>query len=372
MIKKALILFGTRPEGIKMAPLYHSLNKSRINVKTCNTGQHKEMLDEVVKFFDIKVDYNLKVLKEGQSLNELISKIIKGLDHIINYENPDIILVHGDTTTALAGSLAGFYKKIKVAHIEAGLRTYNSESPFPEEINRQLIGRISNLNFCPTNATFNNLNEEKLNLNAKSYVVGNTVIDSVKYAIKKIKKYDSITTKKVEKSLEEGKKGIITCTIHRRENHERIFKILKILKKLSNQYDDYLFVIPVHPNPKVNQPIHDELGSLKNILLTEPLGYLDFTFLMSKSSLIITDSGGIQEEATAIEVPVLILRDETERPEALTTGYIHLTGIDEKKILELTKFSLTEYKRGHYSSKNKFPFGEGNTSKLIRDILLNE
>lgn len=371
MIKKALILFGTRPEGIKMAPLYHSLNKSEIEVKACNTGQHKEMLNEVIQFFDIKIDYDLKVLKEGQSLNELISKIIKGLDRIINHENPDVILVHGDTCTALAGCLAGFYRKILVAHVEAGLRTYNSNSPFPEEINRQLIGRMSNFNFCPTQATFNNLIEEKLNLNAKSYIVGNTVIDAVKYAIEKIENYNSVITEKIKNYLDEGKKGIITCTIHRRENHERIFKILNILKRLSNQYNDYLFVIPVHPNPKVKQPIYNELASLKNILLTEPLGYLDFTFLMSKSSLIITDSGGIQEEATAIEVPVLILRDETERPEALMTGYIHLTGINEERILELTKFSLTEYKKGTYSSKNKFPFGRGNTSELIRDILLN-
>ena len=372
MKKKILIIFGTRPEAIKVFPVINELNKNKkyFDLKICLTGQHKQMLNQVLDFFEIKPHININVMRKNQNLEELTSNIITKISSVIKKIKPDLVLVHGDTTSSFAASIASFYNKVKVAHIEAGLRTNNLYSPWPEEINRSLISKIAQIHFAPTLIAKKNLEIEGIN-RSKIIVTGNTVIDSLFITSNKIFKLNSIK-KRLEKKFSYIKKNkrMILVTGHRRENFEKDFEnIFKALKYVAERNKEIIIIYPVHLNPKVLLPAKKILGKVKNIKLIKPLDYISFIYLMHRSYLIITDSGGIQEEAPSLKIPVLVTRKNSERPEALKIGSAKLVGTNSKIIIK-NIFKLLNNKREYkkmiiYNN----PYGNGKAAKKIVNFL---
>lgn len=369
MLKKNLIVFGTRPEAIKMAPLVSefSKNSDQFETKVCITAQHREMLDQVLEFFNISPDYDLNLMKPNQDLYTLTSDIIIKLQKVLEDYSPDYVYVHGDTTTSFAASLAAFYAGAKVCHVEAGLRTNNKNSPFPEEINRQLTGRLADYHFSPTEASKLNLLKENIK-EEDILVTGNTVIDALLESTRKIEKISSPEIEFLKRSLS-LQKDIILVTGHRRENHDQGFiNICEALKEISEKCDVEI-VYPVHLNPKVKGPVYEILGEISNIKLIQPLTYPAFVWLMNKAKLIITDSGGVQEEAPSLGKPVLVMRDTTERPEAEEVGTVILVGTNKNRIVRETLDLL--YNKSRYLSMSKLhnPYGDGNASRRIVEFM---
>jgi len=370
---KIMLVFGTRPEAIKMCPLVKEFQKNPQDFETivCVTGQHREMLDQVLKFFEVTPDYDLNIMKQGQDLYDVTSRVLLGLRDVIKEVHPDVVFVHGDTTTSIATALAAFYQHIPVAHIEAGLRTYNMYSPWPEEINRQITSRIATYNFAPTPLSRNNLLKE--NVKEESIIVtGNTVIDALYMVVDKIKN-DKELGKELEgnlltsgydvKRLSNYKK-LVLITGHRRENFgDGFMNMCTAIKDLTEKYPDVDFVYPMHLNPNVRRPIHDvfgeDLSNLGNMFFIEPLEYLNFVFLMEKCNIILTDSGGIQEEAPGLGKPVLVMRDTTERPEALDAGTVKLVGTSYEKITNEVSRLLDDQEYFDKMSKAVNPYGDG-------------
>lgn len=364
---KILICFGTRPEAIKMAPLYHELKKSNFEVKVCVTAQHRQMLDQVLDFFEIVPDYDLDLMLANQTLNGLSAKILSRMDEVLVIEKPDLVLVHGDTTTSSMVALACFHLGIKAGHVEAGLRTYNKQAPFPEEVNRQISSRIVDMHFTPTKqATQNLLNEGIL---PNSIVeTGNTVIDALFWTINKIEAPNYILHEiEVLKNTIPSDKKIILVTGHRRESFgEGMKNLCEALLKVSKR-DDVSIIYPVHLNPNVKDVVYEMLSNKKNIQLVAPLSYPAFVWLMQQSFLIVTDSGGIQEEAPSLGKPVLVTRTVSERPEGVDAGFSTLVGIDKNQILNAIQDVLDNF-TGFKNAKN--PYGDGNASKQLVDYLL--
>ena len=371
MKKKILISFGTRPEAIKLAKLIYQLKKNKnFKIKICLSGQHDEMLYQVLNLYKIKPDYDLKVMKTNQTLNLLASKILKKLNNVLISFKPDLLLVHGDTTTAYISSLAAFQNKIKVGHIEAGLRTYNLQSPYPEEFNRKSIGVIADINYAPTKTSVENLKRENIS-NNKIIFTGNTIIDTLKYSNKILLNNKKILDKiKKRFSYLNNKKKLILVTSHRRENYgEGIENICSALKEIVKKNHNIEIIFPVHLNPKINLIVNNKLGNIENIYLVNPLDYFSFIYLMKLSYLILTDSGGIQEEAPYFNKPVLVLRNETERPEAKNFGGSLLVGTDVNKIVKNVS-NLVKNKKLYYKmSKIKNPYGDGKaTDRIINHL----
>lgn len=365
MMKKNLIIFGTRPEAIKMAPLVKELQKDKVNFETkvCVTAQHREMLDQVLDFFEIKPDYDLNLMKPGQSLYGLTATIINSLKPILEEFKPDFVFVHGDTTTTMAGSIASFYSGAKVCHVEAGLRTNNKLSPFPEEINRQITGRICDYHFAPTETSKMNLLKENISENS-ILVTGNTVIDALIKSVKKVNENPSKLIQGLSKQI--GSQDVVLVTGHRRENHGGGFeRICKALKRIAQDDETRLIVYPVHLNPKVQEPVNRILSGVKNIILIDPLAYEDFIWLMNRSKIIITDSGGVQEEAPSLGKPVLVMRDTTERPEAVNAGTVLLVGTDEGLIVEKALELLYNKDAFEKMSLLHNPYGDGKACERI-------
>lgn len=348
-----MAVFGTRPDAIKMCPLVKELQKrAEFETVVCLTGQHREMLDSVTEIFGIKADYDLSVMKEGQTLSDISARIIEGITPILEKEKPDILLVHGDTTTAFASALAAFYLKIPVGHIEAGLRTYRIDSPYPEEFNRRAVSLISDYDFAPTEAARENLIKEGKNP-ARVFVTGNTVIDALKYTVKEVQKSED--------------SRLILLTAHRRENiGEPMRNIFSAVKRVAEKYDDIKIVYPVHPNPAVREIAEEILCGCDKISLTEPLGTIEFHNLLAQSYCVLTDSGGVQEEAAALGKPTLVLRDTTERRES---DSLRLVGTNEDDIVREFECLLND-KASYNRMKNApNPYGDGNAAKRIADIL---
>ena len=369
--RKVLFVFGTRPEAIKMAPVIHYFKShpSDIETKVCVTAQHREMLDQVLNFFDIAPDYDLDLMQEGQNLFDLSARVLTHLKPVLDDFKPDIVLVHGDTTTTLMGSLAGFYSGAKIGHVEAGLRTFDKKAPFPEEINRQLTGKLTDYHFAPTETAKNNLLKENVSEN-DIIVTGNTVIDALKLGLNKLENYRDAEIEKLQNIVENDKK-IILVTGHRRENFgEGFINICNALKEIAEKNPDTQIIYPVHLNPNVRQPVFEILGQTKNIHLIEPLNYPAFIWLMQQSYLIITDSGGIQEEAPSLGKPVLVMRDTTERPEAVEAGTVILVGTDKAKIIEHTEVLLNDKNAYEQMSRLHNPYGDGKASERIFDFFL--
>lgn len=384
-MKKIMLVFGTRPEAIKMAPLVKEFQKypDIFNTIVCVTGQHRQMLDQVLDLFDISPDYDLNIMKQGQDLTDVTCRVLSGMRDVLNETKPDIVLVHGDTTTSSASAIAAFYQQIPVGHIEAGLRTHNIYSPWPEEVNRQITGRIASYNFAPTPLSANNLLNENV-ADSSIFVTGNTVIDALYYVVDKIKN-DSALESSLANSLNacgynvdrlsDGRR-LVLITGHRRENFgEGFISMCKAIKSLTEMYPDVDFVYPMHLNPNVRKPIHEVFGenidNLSNIFFIEPLEYLSFVYLMEKSHIILTDSGGIQEEAPGLGKPVLVMRDTTERPEALDAGTVKLVGTDYDKIVNEVSLLLndTDYYDNMAMAVN--PYGDGNACQRIVSIMKN-
>lgn len=369
MKKKNLIVFGTRPEAIKMAPLVKKFQEnSDFDTKVCVTAQHREMLDQVMDFFDIKPDYDLNLMKKGQNLYDLTADIIVGLKNVLEDYNPDYVYVHGDTTTSMAAGLAAFYFGAKVCHVEAGLRTYNKRSPFPEELNRQLTGRISDYHFAPTITSKANLLSE--NIDEKSVIItGNTVIDALFISTKKVESFENEEIKLVQKIIDPSKK-IILVTGHRRENHGEGFERICIaLKTIVEQNPDVQIIYPVHLNPNVSNTVYAILDGVQRVELISPLSYPAFVWLMNKSYLIITDSGGVQEEAPSIGKPVLVMRDTTERPEAVEAGTVVLVGTDVNTIVSHCEKLLHDKEHYDFMCSLSNPYGDGMASERIVDFM---
>ncbi|MBN1253251.1 MAG: UDP-N-acetylglucosamine 2-epimerase (non-hydrolyzing) [Bacteroidales bacterium] len=373
-MKKILIVFGTRPEAIKMAPVVKEFQKDKINfnTKVCVTAQHREMLDQVLDIFEIKPEYDLDLMQEGQDLYDISSRVILGIRDVLNDFNPDYVFVHGDTSTSSMAALAAFYQKIPVAHIEAGLRTNDIYSPWPEEINRQITGRIATYHFAPTELSKNNLLKE--NINEKNIIVtGNTVIDALHLALEKINSntklqldLKKLLTKKLKTDIEIFNKKIILVTGHRRENFgEGFLNICKAIKEISIKHPKVQIIYPVHLNPNVQKPVYEILGNTSNIHLISPLEYLPFLYLMSKSYIILTDSGGIQEEAPSLGKPVLVMRDTTERPEAIDAGTVKLVGTNSNLIVKTVNELLANKDIYETMSKAHNPYGNGKASIRI-------
>ncbi|MFY4783632.1 non-hydrolyzing UDP-N-acetylglucosamine 2-epimerase [Aliarcobacter butzleri] len=375
-MKKVLLVFGTRPEAIKMAPLVKEFEKySNIISKVCVTAQHREMLDQVLEMFDIKPDYDLNIMKQGQDLFDVTSNVLLGLKNVLNDFKPDIVLVHGDTTTTSSASLAAFYSKIKVGHVEAGLRTGNIYSPWPEEANRQITGVLANYHFAPTTTSKDNLIKE--NKDPKNIIVtGNTVIDALFLALDKIEKNDELKSKIIESinsqyKLKENKK-IILVTGHRRENFGNGFiNICEALKTIATNNPDIDIVYPVHLNPNVQKPVKDILSNTSNVYLINPLQYEEFIYMMNKSYFIITDSGGVQEEAPSLGKPVLVMRDTTERPEALEAGTVKLVGTSKEIIIKEAQKLLDNKSEYEKMSKAHNPYGDGKACEKIVEFIKN-
>ena len=368
-MKKILLIFGTRPEAIKMAPLVKEFqNYTKVfETKICVTAQHREMLDQVLKFFDINPDYDLNLMKPGQNLYSLTATIIESLKSVLEDFNPDFVFVHGDTTTTMAASIASFYSGSKVCHVEAGLRTYNKLSPFPEEMNRQITGRICDYHFAPTNTSKNNLLLENIS-DDSILVTGNTVIDALLSSVKKVNSNPSELINSLSKKI--GDKEIVLVTGHRRENHGDGFeRICRALKQIAEDDINRLVIYPVHLNPKVQQPVNRILSSVKNIILINPLAYEDFIWLMNRSKIIITDSGGVQEEAPSLGKPVLVMRDTTERPEAVEAGTVLLVGTNEELIVSEALNLLNNKDVFEKMSKLHNPYGDGLASKRIVEFI---
>lgn len=359
-----MTVFGTRPEAIKMAPLIKELeNRDNIDSIVCVTAQHREMLDQVLEIFNINPDYDLNLMKSNQTLTSITANVLEELNIVINEVKPDIVLVHGDTTTTLSASLAAFYNQCKVGHVEAGLRTYNKYSPYPEEINRQVTGVIADLHFAPTNESKKNLIKEG-KCESDIYVTGNTAIDTLKTTVK-----SNYTNEIIDKI---GNDRIILLTAHRRENLGDTMKNMFLaIKKIVEEFNDVQVVYPVHLNPKVRDVADEILGDNKKIHLIEPLNVVDFHNFMEKSYIIMTDSGGIQEEAPSLGKPVLVLRDTTERPEGVEAGTLKLVGTNKDNIYEATKELLTDKELYKAMSTALNPYGDGFASKYIVDIIID-
>ena len=384
-MKKILLTFGTRPEAIKMAPLILELKKHSDKIETivCVTGQHREMLDQVLSIFKIKPDYDLNIMKKGQDLYDITSNVLLGLRDVFKQTQPDLVLVHGDTTTSMTAALAAYYQQIPVGHIEAGLRTNNIYSPWPEEINRQLIGRISNYNFAPTPNSSTNLIKEGVE-EASIYITGNTVIDSLFWVVNKIKSDELLNIKLKEEIRTFGydidrlqkNRRMVLITGHRRENlGEGFIHIAQAIQELSTQFPNVDFVYPMHLNPNVRKSIYEVLGNdlshFSNMFFIEPLEYLSFIYMMEKADIVLTDSGGIQEEAPSLKKPVLVMRNTTERPEAVEAGTVILIGTDKEKIVYNVNKLLKD--KTHYQQMAKAinPYGDGKACERIANILLN-
>ena len=382
-----MLVFGTRPEAIKLAPLVKEFQKYPDDVETivCVTGQHREMLDQVLHIFGIKPDYDLNIMQQGQDLYDVTARVLIGMRDVLKEVKPDVILVHGDTTTSTAAALAGFYQQIPVGHVEAGLRTHNIYSPWPEEMNRQITGRIAEYNFTPTPLSRQNLLDEGIK-DEKIIVTGNSVIDALYWVVERIKNNCDLQSELTHRlaqagydttRLQNGRK-LVLITGHRRENFgEGFLSMCKAIKTLTEKYPEVDFVYPMHLNPNVRKPIHevfgDDLSGLRNMFFIEPLEYLSFVYLMESATIVLTDSGGIQEEAPGLGKPVLVMRDTTERPEALSAGTVQLVGTDYDKIVyhvsELLDNQL-EYER---MSKAVNPYGDGLACKrIVRWLLCNE
>lgn len=382
-MKKILLVFGTRPEAIKMGPLIKELQKYPEQVRpiVCTTGQHKEMLDQVLKLFEIKADYELSIMKQGQDLYDVTSKVLLGLRDILKEVAPEIVLVHGDTTTSMVAALAAFYQQIPIGHIEAGLRTYNALNPFPEEMNRQLTARLTSLHFSPTENSKNNLLQEAIPAE-NIFITGNTGIDSLHWVCNKLKN-DTIFKNDIKKELlgvgydisrlKDGKK-IVLITGHRRENFgEGFINMCKAIKSLTEKYPEIDFIYPMHLNPNVRNAIQtvfkEEQTVKNNMFFIEPLEYFTFILLMQHCYLILTDSGGIQEEAPGLGKPVLVMRETTERPEAVTAGTVKLVGTDYHKIINETSLLIDNPIEYRKMSKAINPYGDGKACSRIVEIL---
>lgn len=375
---KVMLVFGTRPEAIKMCPLVKEFQKHNDAFQTivCVTGQHREMLDQVLNIFEVKPDYDLNIMKQGQDLYDVTARVLTGMRDVFKECKPDVVLVHGDTTTSTAAALAAFYQQIPVGHVEAGLRTHNIYSPWPEEMNRQITGRIATYNFSPTPLSESNLKAEKAQGNI--YVTGNTVIDALHMVVNKLKNDETLAKEQKEilkqagydiNRLADGKK-LVLITGHRRENFgEGFIHMVTAIKDLKNKYPDVDFVYPMHLNPNVRRPIHEVFGedltNLGNMFFIEPLQYLEFVYLMEKATIVLTDSGGIQEEAPGLGKPVLVMRDTTERPEALASGTVHLVGTDYQKIMDEVSTLLEDEQAYEKMSKAVNPYGDGKACERI-------
>ncbi len=371
LMKKILLIFGTRPEAIKMAPLFKEFQNYQgdFDVRICVTAQHREMLDQVLDFFEIKSDYDLDLMKPGQNLYGLTATIIESLKPILEEFSPDFVFVHGDTTTTMAGSIASFYSGAKVCHVEAGLRTNNKLSPFPEEINRQITGRICDYHFAPTETSKKNLLKENIS-DSSILVTGNTVIDALIKSVGKVNENPSQLIQDLSKKI--GNQELVLVTGHRRENHGGGFeRICKALKTIAQDDKERLIIYPVHLNPKVQEPVNRILSKLSNIILIDPLAYQDFIWLMNRSKIIITDSGGVQEEAPSLGKPVLVMRDTTERPEAVEAGTVLLVGTNEELIVSKALDLLNNNENFEKMSKLHNPYGDGLASKRIVDFIKN-
>ena len=379
-----MLVFGTRPEAIKMCPLVKEFQKHRDEFETivCVTGQHREMLDQVLTIFDVQPDYDLNIMKQGQDLYDVTARVLTGMRDVFKACRPDVLLVHGDTTTSTAAALAAFYQQIPVGHVEAGLRTHNIYSPWPEEMNRQITGRIAEYNFAPTPLSEKNLLEEKAQ--GKIYVTGNTVIDALHMVVDKLKNNAELTKEQNDILLKAGYdvarlnagKKLVLITGHRRENFgDGFIRMVTAMKDLSEKYPEVDFVYPMHLNPNVRKPIHEvfgtDLNNLGNFFFIEPLQYLEFVHLMSKATIVLTDSGGIQEEAPGLGKPVLVMRDTTERPEALKSGTVHLVGTDYDKIVTEVSTLLEDKVAYEKMSKAVNPYGDGESCKRIVGFFLN-
>lgn len=363
---KVMTIFGTRPEAIKMAPVVKELLKRPdIDTKVCLTAQHREMLDQVVELFHLPVDYDLDIMKSGQSLYDITARVLRGLEDVLKKEKPDYVLVHGDTTTTFTAALAAFYQQIKIGHVEAGLRTGNLLSPFPEEANRQLTGVLSNVNFAPTETARGNLLRESKD-DKNIYVVGNTVIDALFATVKKDYHFEDAELEAIEEH-----KRVILVTTHRRENlGAPMHHVYRALRRLVEAVPDTEVVFPVHRNPLVREAVSKELEGVAGIHLVEPMEYEPFTNLMARSAIVLTDSGGIQEEAPSLGKPVLVLRDTTERPEAVEAGTVKLVGTDEEKIFHAAYELLTDEKAYKAMAEAVNPYGDGHSAERIADALL--
>lgn len=362
---KVMTIFGTRPEAIKMAPLIKEL-KERKEIKSivCVTAQHREMLDQVLDVFKIISDYDLNIMKQGQTLSEITSRVLLGLEEIIQKEKPNIILVHGDTTTTFAGALAAFYNQVDVGHVEAGLRTWNKYSPFPEEMNRQMVDCMTDMYFAPTNVSKDNLLKENISEN-KIYITGNTAIDAMKTTITDNYNHEVLDWV--------GEDRMILLTAHRRENlGEPMRHIFKAIKRIVEEYTDVKVVYPIHLNPKVREVANEVFNNIDRVKLIEPLEVIDFHNFQNKSYLILTDSGGIQEEAPSLGKPVLVLRDTTERPEGIEAGTLKLVGTDEEIIYQETKKLLDDQKEYEKMSKASNPYGDGHASERIVNSIIEK
>lgn len=376
-----MLVFGTRPEAIKMAPLVKEFQKHPETFKTivCVTGQHREMLDQVLKIFEIVPDFDLNIMKQGQDLYDVTARVLTGMRDVFKECKPDVVLVHGDTTTSTAAALAAFYQQIPVGHVEAGLRTHNIYSPWPEEMNRQITGRIATYNFSPTPLSEKNLKEEKAQ--GQIFVTGNTVIDALHMVVDKLKNDKALAEEQVNvlakagydvSRLADGKK-LVLITGHRRENFgDGFISMVTAMKDLSEKYPDVDFVYPMHLNPNVRKPIHEVFGEdltiYKNFFFIEPLQYLEFVYLMEKSSIVLTDSGGIQEEAPGLGKPVLVMRDTTERPEALESGTVHLVGTNHDLIVSEVSTLLDDTDAYAKMSQAVNPYGDGNACNRIVNV----
>ena len=373
MKKKNLIVFGTRPEAIKMAPLVREfLGNDNFDTKVCVTAQHREMLDQVLDFFEIVPDYDLNLMRPNQNLYSLTATIIENMKPVLDEVKPDFVYVHGDTTTSMAVGIAAFYSGAKICHVEAGLRTFDRQYPFPEEFNRQLTGKIADYHFAPTSLSNNNLLAENIS-QENILVTGNTVIDALLYGIDKVNS-ESFKDAEIEKlkTFLDFQKRIILVTGHRRENHgEGLIKICSALKTVAEKNPDVQIIYPVHLNPNVLKPVHKLLSGIENIFLTDPLAYPAFIWLMEKSFLIITDSGGIQEEAPSLGKPVLVTRETTERPEAVEEGTVLLVGTDTKKIISETQKLLEDIAYYNNMSQLHNPYGDGKASARIVNFIKN-
>lgn len=386
-----MLVFGTRPEAIKMCPLVKEFQRHPEEFETvvCVTGQHREMLDQVLSIFDVKPDYDLNIMKQGQDLYDITARVLVGMRDVLTRVKPDVVLVHGDTTTSTATALAAFYQQIPVGHVEAGLRTHNIYSPWPEEMNRQITGRIASYNFAPTPLSEKNLIEEKAH--GQIFVTGNTVIDALHMVVERLRTDEALANEqdavlaragydvsrlepKSESQDSRQNRKLVLITGHRRENFgEGFIRMVTAMKDLSEKYPDVDFVYPMHLNPNVRKPIHQVFGedlTRPNFFFIEPLQYLEFVHLMSKSTLVLTDSGGIQEEAPGLGKPVLVMRDTTERPEALASGTVHLVGTDYDKIMNEVSTLLDDAEAYEKMSKAVNPYGDGKACGRIVQALL--
>ena len=382
-MKTVMLVFGTRPEAIKMCPLVKEFQKHEETFKTvvCVTGQHREMLDQVLTIFDVRPDYDLNIMKQGQDLYDVTARVLTGMRDVFKECRPDVVLVHGDTTTSTAAALAAFYQQIPVGHVEAGLRTHNIYSPWPEEINRQITGRIATYNFSPTPLSMHNLQEEKVQ--GRIYVTGNTVIDTLHMVVDRLKNDAALAAEQDKvllkagydvSRLADGGRRLVLITGHRRENFgEGFISMVTAIRDLKDKYPEVDFVYPMHLNPNVRKPIHEVFGedltNLGNIFFIEPLQYLEFVYLMEKSSIVLTDSGGIQEEAPGLGKPVLVMRDTTERPEALESGTVRLVGTDYDKITSEVSRLLDDAAAYEQMSHAVNPYGDGKACQRIVEAL---